>query len=68
MGDACNFAEPSPAQHTNNSAELWAVHHVWRAKEHGRRVAVVMDSEYVYKGLTEHALGLGEGGWWHADL
>ena len=44
---------PLEEPQTNNRAELRVVAHVLRHKPAGRRVSIVMDANYVYKGLTE---------------
>ena len=71
-GDARNYAAsvPQAELQMNNRGELRAVLHVLHALPPGERTSIVMDSEHVFKGLTEHLLRWERAGWVvaHADL
>ena len=71
-GDARNYAAPVPQAELqmNNRGELRAVLHVLYTLPPGERTSIMMDSEHVFKGLTEHLLRWERAGWVvaHADL
>ena len=69
-GDARNLSAlvPHHEHQANNKGELRAVHHVLQALRPGAWLAIVMDSEYVFKGLTEYVWERGGGTVSHSDL
>ena len=53
-----NFSAPVPTMERQSisRAELWGVLHALRARRGAERLVVILDSEYVYKGVTEWSI------------